>query len=707
MLSIDCKRGDRFGILSFFPMFVMLCTLLASTTNLLAQPFRHEIGPITVQGPSGEPMLNPFSGGLDLTRIGLVDVDGDSDLDLFALNISERLRLYVNDGSAAFRRIESPVWESLPVRSWFRLVDIDDDGDVDLYTSGERSELMVLRNTGSSSAPLFSSPDTVRQSNSSVIFSEQLTVPTFADIDNDEDFDLFSGNVDGTITYYENVGSKKEPDFLFRSRKFEGLLVISPARAEREEKDVSTSSARHGASVLDFVDLDGDLDLDILFGDFFTTKMLHFENRGTPRVPDFDTLWVDSAFAPSGDIVESVGFNQAVSGDLDGDTDFDVLVSSLLASASNRPMELFINQGDRRNPVMRRAGTNPTSEIDVGRFSSPVYLKDNEREGLLVGSEDGSISWYTMREKDNRTVLQLTRRYILDGVTLSSPAVGDLDGDKKAEIVVGKGDVLDGTTLRLYQFDGNELARLSWQLDTTFNIARSSASPTLADLDNDKDLDLFVGARNGRFYLFENIGSPTSYVFEVATPPAPFDTLDLGADAAPCFADIDNDGDLDVIVGSRQSESLDYDTLRFWVNDQGSFREDIAWPAMAVARNPVPLYVKVREGNFLLVGNRPGGLIAFRDSTQSSSVAGNQARSSNGRVQVIAETKQHQIVVKWDSLPAESREFVLVDIGGSEHHRLYLDQATGSLRLSLQGLSSGLYLWSVEGLHRGFIIVVR
>ena len=31
-------------------------------------------------------------------------------------------------------------------------------------------------------------------------------VPTFADIDSDGDLDFFTGNVIGTVTYYENLG---------------------------------------------------------------------------------------------------------------------------------------------------------------------------------------------------------------------------------------------------------------------------------------------------------------------------------------------------------------------------------------------------------------------------------------------------------------------------------------------------------------------
>ena len=685
---------------------IVICALALISSSADAQPFRYEIRPFDVEEAPFGLLLNPFAGGLDLTRIGLLDVDGDGDPDLFSLNISEHLRFYRNEGAGVFRREILSRWESAPLRSWFRLADIDADGDADLFTSGERSELLILRNIGSNAEPTFAPADTLRQDDGTVIYSEQLTVPTFADIDADEDLDLFSGNVDGTITYYENTGTKENYQFLFRSRRFEGLLVLSPAGTVRVKDDRSTSSARHGASVLDFVDLDGDLDLDILFGDFFTEKLLHFENRGTRFVPDFDTLWVDSAFFPNGDIVESVGFNQAVSGDLDEDGDFDVIVSSLWASASSRPVDLYMNQGGPTEPLMRRVSTNPTSEIDAGRLAAPVRLEDDERRGVLVGSEDGSVNWYRLDEEGGRTVMELSRRFVLNGLTLAAPATGDLDNDGKAEVVIGKGDALDGTTLRLYRFEGDDLVRQSWQLDTSFNVARSSASPTLGDIDGDDDLDLLVGARNGRFYLFRNVGSPSSPIFEVQTPPAPFDTLDLGADAAPRFADLDGDSDPDLIVGGRGSETLDFDTLFFWVNDGGAFREDPAWPPMAVARNPVPLYLKVREGYFLLVGTRPGGLLAFADTTGSSSVReGREGERAEASIRLVLAEGEGRL--QWSGLQKGRTEFVLVGLPGREYGRYRLEGRSGSLNIRLDELPEGIYLWRGEGIGSGSFILLR
>jgi hypothetical protein len=45
--------------------------------------------------------------------------------------------------------------------------------------------------------------------------------PTFADIDGDYDLDFFTGNMVGTLTYYENTGlSNSLPQFEFMTNSW-------------------------------------------------------------------------------------------------------------------------------------------------------------------------------------------------------------------------------------------------------------------------------------------------------------------------------------------------------------------------------------------------------------------------------------------------------------------------------------------------------
>lgn len=691
---------------------VSLSAFGIGSATLTGQPLERQINPFQVRDAFGEPLINAFTGGQALTRIGILDLENDGYPDLFALNLSEELRLYRNTGTFPFRLDTSSYWSSIPIRSWFRFADLDGDGDQDLFTSGERSELMILRNIGTTAEPDFLPADSIYQANGDVIRTEQQTVPTFVDIDSDGDLDLFSGNIDGTITYYENTGSATEPAFVFQTSRFEGLIVISPAGTERKSGAAIQSGAAHGASVLDFSDLDDDGDLDMLFGDFFTATLLHFENRGTKFQPDFDTIWVDTAFAPLGDVVRTTGFNQAVTTDLDNDGDLDVVVSSLLKSAFSRPIDLYLNDGTPAVPLLRRASVDLTSEIDVGLSAAPTLISDSEREGLLVGAEDGSISWFRLGEEDGTEFLQLERRYVLNGITLTVPAAGDLDGDGISEIVVGKSDwVDDGTTLRLYRFDGNELVRMPWHLDTTSTVVRSNASPALVDIDGDSDLDLFVGARNGRFVLFENVGSPTEARFEFATPPSPFDTLDLGSNSVIRFGDIDGDGDPDAMTSGQFVSSVQRDTVRFWINNGGRFTEVQEWPALELPVSSVPCFGDIAGHPYLFVGTQSGGIIAFRDTASGTSGALSYEDDLEDPVvrftPTVLNPGSDAVSIEWRGLGTSNATMSISDATGRLRSRLVLTGSEGTMHPNLQGLPSGRYFWSIDGGAAGSFVVVR
>lgn len=80
-------------------------------------------------------------------------------------------------------------------------------------------------------------------------------------------------------------------------------------------------------------------------------------------------------------------------------------------------------------------------------------------------------------------------------------------------------------------------------------IAASYTNPTLGDLDGDGDLDLLIGdyyASNGVFRYFENAGSAKSPAFG-AESTDPFSLTSPGYPVAPRLADVDSDGDMDIL----------------------------------------------------------------------------------------------------------------------------------------------------------------
>ena len=95
-------------------------------------------------------------------------------------------------------------------------------------------------------------------------------------------------------------------------------------------------------------------------------------------------------------------------------------------------------------------------------------------------------------------------------------------------------------------------------------LAKGYAFPSLADLDADGDLDLVVGdgyytggAYPAIFRYFENVGTPTSPLFS-SQQDNPYAMAPPDAVFAFRLADLDGDADLDVLAGFKYSEGLHF-----------------------------------------------------------------------------------------------------------------------------------------------------
>jgi len=147
--------------------------------------------------------------------------------------------------------------------------------------------------------------------------------------------------------------------------------------------------------------------------------------------------------------------------------------------------------------------------------------------------------------------------------TFSKPALADLDGNGLLDFVpslltngAGGRFLYFQSFLLPSRFPGRTLVGTADPLHG--QDVGSRAAPALADLDRDGDPDLLAGEDLGAFRYFENTGTVTDPAFAARTGAAnPLDGRNVGGVARPAFGDVDGDGDFDVLSG-RLAGDFDY-----------------------------------------------------------------------------------------------------------------------------------------------------
>ena len=128
------------------------------------------------------------------------------------------------------------------------------------------------------------------------------------------------------------------------------------------------------------------------------------------------------------------------------------------------------------------------------------------------------------------------------GMDRTGPAIADIDNDGLLDLVVGD----DDGTLKLYEQESVNSNSFTF---ITYNFSGievdGDSRPTFVEIDNDGLLDLVIGAGDGRLYHYEQ-ESVNSYNFVYI--PGTINGIDVGSYSAPAFADIDNDGLLDLVI---------------------------------------------------------------------------------------------------------------------------------------------------------------
>ncbi|NJD57829.1 MAG: hypothetical protein C3F13_12955 [Anaerolineales bacterium] len=225
------------------------------------------------------------------------------------------------------------------------------------------------------------------------------------------------------------------------------------------------------------------------------------------------------------------------------------------------PIETYLNgnEGDyqtdqrivfgRSAPVLADLDGNRTSEfIVIGNVTGPGNITEAQNTALLVLNSDGTrMSGWEMPALGTGILTQ-------EDLPQKSPAIGDINADGLPEIIA---TTTDGW-IRAYDLQKNVL----WEFNYTQGATLFATEPVIGDVDGDIALEVVFGTHvpvagtdwDGPVGLWslEANGTVTSgFPLPIPTP---------GMDAAPTLADLDGDGNLDILAATITGQVFSWDT---------------------------------------------------------------------------------------------------------------------------------------------------
>ncbi len=293
-----------------------------------------------------------------------------------------------------------------------------------------------------------------------------------------------------------------------------------------------------------YTDIDGDGDADLFVGTY-DGNILFYRNDGSATTPEWKLI--DANYA---DI--DVGENSAPAFyDIDFDNDADLFVGD-----AEGFVHFYRNEGTVYSPVWKNRGRLKNTDgqyLSVQSTATPALanLNGDDVPEMLIGNAEGFFAYYK-RESANVWRLVSNMYAHVDVGSFSSPAFADIDADGDLDLFTG----IREKKIFFYENDGNskkEHFQLSSK-DFQSLEAGDITSPAFADLNDDGVLDLTVGDAKGEVIFFRNAGTKSAYEFLPSGENLPVQSLDVGYQCVPSFVDLDNDKDLDLVVGENSGK---------------------------------------------------------------------------------------------------------------------------------------------------------
>ena len=500
---------------------------------------------------NGQALQLVNGGGLNGGQFSVGDIDADGRQDLLVFDREANTgNVFTLIGGSYF--LNEYLLQAIPAaEDWMLLRDYNGDGRPDLFV-GENDNVKLYKNRrGIGGLPLFDLVTSALISTSFVggpleISVMKSDVPSIADVDGDGDLDIVCFEFAGaTAEMHTNLSVEQTgglEGITFRKSACWGRFAENPNQCDQYELGISCrvgaaeppkpANVQHIGSTLTLLDTDGDGDKDALVGDISCPDVNLLQNSGTRQVANIGS--VQSRFPAVGQRAALNIFPAATVADIDADGDDDFLVApNVYSNALSQPSDfrrsayLFTNTGTNAAPnyAFQRADFLQKEAGDLGGKTTAVFI-DMDGDGdqdMVEGHTDirnaqslvySRLSWWQNTGVGGASSFTLQDTLLFGFQNLSNepirPVAADFDGDGDQDLGLMQTSATGHSDLKWTTNTGtigaNGLLFDFAAYDTAvFNFAFGD-HPAFYDIDNDGDLDMLLGKENGALSLYEKVG---------------------------------------------------------------------------------------------------------------------------------------------------------------------------------------------------------
>ncbi|MBL7767253.1 MAG: T9SS type A sorting domain-containing protein [Chitinophagaceae bacterium] len=382
-------------------------------------------------------------------------------------------------------------------------IDMEGDGDLD-FVGGNVSfnDAQVLYNNGSDIVLV---QDSTYNHNGHILQMPSWPSPFHIDIDNDGEKDLlFSSHNDNltsanynAVAWYKNYGTSTAPNYIY---EHDSLLTPDMIDVGTYSYPTFFDYDKDGKKDL-FIGTEGYLDNNTLVQ---KAKLAYYKNTSVSGTVSFELITKDflnlssknykGIFPTFGDATGD-GIDDLVLGNVDG---YIALYKNFATANTLTPNFMW--------------STDSIPGIDVGKYSTPVVF-DFDQDGktdLLIGNQLGKLAYYrdtSSTSQKKLSLLTVSLGNFLAGATGSfygycAPFIGKMDNTGKDFLLIGN---IDGTIARYDTFinNYNDFSRI----DSNYSLIQvpNRSVPAVADLDGDGKYEMVVGNKMGGLHYYKQV----------------------------------------------------------------------------------------------------------------------------------------------------------------------------------------------------------